>query len=123
MDLLLRDENLKKAEKEMVEEFCDRHMSMLAGASPDKIIEMWLDWQYARFKVKEEDDYYVIFDFEKLEACVIVSKNLSHAKQEAYNIAKMLNESIYQKKDYPESDDPIDFINYVMNLTKGDEDE
>lgn len=123
MDLSLRDENLKESEKEMIEEFCNRHMSMLAGVSPDKIIEMWLDWQYARFKVKEDNDFYVIFDFEKLEACVIVSKNLSYAQQEAYNIAKMLNESIYQEKDYPKSDDISDFINYMMNLTKGDEDE
>ncbi|MBR3208739.1 MAG: hypothetical protein IKF82_00565 [Bacilli bacterium] len=127
MDISLRDKETKTAEEDMIEEFCDRHLSTLAGKGPYEVISMWLDWQYSRFKVKEEDDFFIIFDFEKFEAAVIVNKELAHAKQEAYSIADMLNESVYQSEDYPKSEDFSDFLNYIMekannNSDDGDED-
>lgn len=123
MDISLRDEKTKITEEDMIEEFCDRHLSTLAGKGPYEIISMWLDWQYSRFKVKEDDDFFIIFDFDKFEAAVIVNKELSHAEQEAYKIADMLNESVYQSEEYPKSEDFSDLLNYMMEKVNNNSDE
>ena len=94
MELSIRTEEIKKAELEMIEEFCDRHTSTLIRKSPEEIIAKFLDWQYQRYKVRKEEDGFFIFDFESvpIEPVAFISHNDPNAYQDAYNLCDRMNE-------------------------------
>lgn len=94
MELSIRTEEIKKAELEMIEEFCDRHTSTLIRKSPEEIIAKFLDWQYQRYKVRKEEDGFFIFDFENapIEPVAFISHNDPNAYQDAYNLCDRMNE-------------------------------
>lgn len=107
---MFRDEKLKQAESEMIKEFCDRKASTLVRKSPEEIIEMFLDWQYRRFKVMPSDIGYFIVDFmDPGEPVAYVSNKDPNAYQDIYVLCDRMNEFT------PIKDSPLPIFNGVYS--------
>ncbi len=119
MDLKIRDDDLKKIENEMVEEFCNRKTASMVRKSPEEIIHMWLDWQYARFKVREDSDMgiYSLFDFETHQTLAIVDQSVPGAYQWIYKLCDDLNN---RKEDDFDCQDFVNFIDATNRVKERD---
>lgn len=114
MDLKIRDVELKEAEAEMVEQFCERYTSSMIRKSPEEIIHMWLDYQYARFKFKEGEQYITIYDFEKHMPIASISQDFPSATRLAYEMCDCLN-NMYD----PDNEESL--IDLLKSLSGADE--
>ena len=93
MELEVRTEKMKETEEEMVKEFCERYASQLVRKSPKEIINMFLDWQYERFKVRTdaENNVYILYDFKEFEAIMTLNRHIPGAYECIYNFCDKLN--------------------------------
>ena len=121
MDLKIRGD-LKEIEEDMIKDFCDRKASMLIQKSPEEIINMWLDWQYARFKVKEdvENNIYILYDFEKLEPVMIINRSLPGSYQCIHGFCDTLNDK--KSEELMDHEKEINFKDFLdLNILEDDE--
>ena len=116
---MLRDEKLKQAENELINEFCERNLESLIGKSPEEIVAAFLDWQYRRYKVMPTDMGYFIVDFmDPGEPIAYISNKDPNAYQDAYNLCDRMN-------NYDEIDihDRSDLVNYLFGMMNQEEEE
>jgi len=91
MDLSFRTEDCKRADKEMIAMFCERHVSEFVRKSPEYIIEKWLEFFYSRYKVQEVNDGFFVTDFEEKEMIAYISKKDPRAFSHAFELCDKLN--------------------------------
>ena len=121
MELPIRTEDIKKTEQKMVEDFCDRHASSMIRKSPDEIINMFLDWQYQRFKVREDKDeeIFILYDFKTFQPVMIIDRHMPGAYQCIYNYCDELNTKTEEELEgYGQK---VDFANFLNSFSKGEE--
>lgn len=125
MELKIRSDGIKKAEEEMVQEFCDRNTAAMIRKSPREIINMWLDYQYARFKVRNDADnnIYILYDFQKHEPVMLISRHIPGAYHCVYDMCDKLNDM--DEKDFVEHENRVDFKDFLdlLNGICGDKDD
>ena len=94
MELPIRSDSIKQAEREMVKDFCERYSSSMIRKSPEEVINMFLDWQYERFKVKEDADsqIFILHDFKTFQPVMIVDKRMPGAYQCIHKFCEELND-------------------------------
>lgn len=112
MDLKIRDNDIKKAEEEMVQEFCDRNTAAMIRKSPEEIIKMWLDYQYARFKVRDDanNNIYILYDFQKYEPVMIISRHIPGAYHCVHDMCDKLNDM--DEEEFIEHENRVDFKDF-----------
>ena len=91
MDLSFITEDHKEADRQMVQSFCERNASDLVRKDPQYIIEKWLNFQRARYKVNEVDDGFFVNDYETREMIAFVGKRDPDAFTHAHNLCDELN--------------------------------
>ncbi len=94
MRLNMIDDNTMEGIKKQVDSFVERNASLLVRKSPDEIIKMWLDWQFSRYMVDEQEDGFFVNDVETKTIVAYVSKSDPLAYHHAHQIREDLNNEI-----------------------------
>ena len=121
MELPIRTDNIRQVERKMVKDFCDRHASSMIRKSPEEIINMFLDWQYQRFKVREDKDeeIFILYDFKTFQPIMILDKHMPGAYQCIHNYCDELNTKA--EEELEECEQKVDFANFLNSFSKGEE--
>ena len=122
MQLPIRSESIKQTEREMVKDFCDRYSSSMIRKSPEEVINMFLDWQYERFKVRDDADLqiFTLYDFKTFQPVMILDKRLPGAYQCIHNFCEELNAKTEEElEDHEMKVDFMDFLN-SFKICKGE---
>lgn len=88
---LATSDEVKELLCKQLNSFLERNSSILAGESASFIIEKWLEWQFRRYVVDEQEDSFYVNDLKEKRIVACVTKNDPHAYQHAYSICDDLN--------------------------------
>lgn len=87
------DETMNVINKQ-VDNFVERNLSELIRKSPEEIIKMWLEWQFSRYIIDEQEDAFYVNDLETKSIVACVTKKDPLAYQHAHKIREDLNAGI-----------------------------
>ena len=107
---IINDETMSLLYKQ-IDEFEDRKMSQLVRKSPSEIIKMWLDWQFSRYTVDEQEDAFYVNDLEEKKVIACITKADPLARQHAYSIRRDLNDGKGTSNTHKNLDDLIKSLN------------
>lgn len=90
--VLFENKNPKKLEDEMIEQFCQYHASSLIHSDSEEIIQLFLDWEYQRYKMMSNDQVYAIVDIvDPINSIMFFSKNNKYTKEDILKVCDDLN--------------------------------
>lgn len=88
---LAENDNIQKTLRKQIDNFLERNLSQLVGKNPDFIIEKWLEWQFSRYAVDEQEDAFYINDLKEQQVVACITKKDPQAYYHAYKIRDDLN--------------------------------
>ena len=95
MNMEFRDEKYREIEEKRISHFCERYGSTLCKKNPKEIIQMWCNFEFARFQVIESNDGFYINDMDDKTMVAFVSKKDSSAFSHAFSLCEELNNPRY----------------------------
>ena len=91
MDMEFKDEKYREIEEKRISHFCERYGSTLCKKNPKEIIQMWCDFEFARFQVIENNDGFYVNDMDNKMMIAFVSKRDPRAFSHAFSLCEELN--------------------------------